>query len=102
MVCSNPSGQDIDDSTGSDATRLCDIVSKPRPIEREKYVLHQTIDSGNQGLVVLGILEPATSNLHESSLLFRSEMLSFFGPSFLVLGELSVIPGFLSPSYSSC
>jgi hypothetical protein len=36
------------------------------------------------------------SNLHESDLLFHSEILNFFDPSFLFLGELSVNPGFWS------
>ena len=74
---------------GSDATRLYNIVSEPKP-EGENHVLRQTIDSRNQGAVVLGILESAASNLHESSLLFRSEMLSSFDPSSLFLGEPSV------------
>jgi hypothetical protein len=36
------------------------------------------------------------SNFHESDLLFHSEILNFFDPSFHFLGELSVNPGFWS------
>lgn len=44
---------------GSGATRLYHVVSKPKPIEGENHVMRQTIDSINQGPVVLGSLNPS-------------------------------------------